>query len=45
MTPNQYAAFFMALPFLALTCAWIVGLSFLIPRQQPARVKRNRRPQ
>jgi len=45
MTPGQYAAFFAAMPFLALSCAWIIGLSFLIPRQQPVKVKRNRRPE
>jgi hypothetical protein len=45
MTTNQYAAFFAAMPFLALACAWIIGLSFLIPRQQPVKIKRNRRPQ
>lgn len=45
MTDNQLAALFCALPFLTLAIAWGVGLSLLIPRPHPVRVKRNRRPE
>jgi len=43
MTPNQYAAFFMALPFLALACAWMTGLALLLPKAKRVPVKKNDR--
>ena len=47
LSPNQLAAFFAALPFLALACAWVIGLSFIVPparKPAPVRVQRRRRP-
>ena len=43
MTPHQLAALFCALPFLSLAAAWLVALSFLIPKQQPVKVRAKKR--
>jgi hypothetical protein len=43
MTPGQQAAFFCALPFLTLALAWLIGLSFLMPRAQPVKIEKKRR--
>ncbi len=45
MTQNQLAALFCALPFLALAASWLIGLSFLMPRAQPVKIEKKRRPQ
>lgn len=43
LTPNQLACLFMAAPFLALSFAWLVGLTFLVPRAQPVRIRKEER--
>jgi hypothetical protein len=40
LTPGQQAAAFMALPFLALSLAWGIGLSLAF---RPERVKKEKR--
>ena len=42
MTPEQQACAFMALPFLSLALAWGIGLHFLVPKQQPVKIRRKK---
>lgn len=44
LSPGQQAAFFCALPFLALSVSWMVGLYLLTPRARPVRVEEKRKP-
>ena len=45
MTPFQAFLLLFSPTFLALGAAYVIALSFLIPKQQPVRVKKQRRPE